>query len=107
MRKDSTMTEKSLDLLKYRSNVHSHNGEDGVLGHLLSKVPSPNKWGVEFGAWDGKLASNTCHLLEAGGWNVIYVECDEKKFVDLKRSHGANPRAHLVRKFIGFEGPDT
>ncbi len=97
----------SLDLLKHTRNVYSHNGEDGVLGHLVSLLPSGNRWAVEFGAWDGKWASNTCNLLENAAWNVVYIECDEKKFAELKTNHGRIPGAHLVCKFIAFDGKDS
>ena len=97
----------SIELLKYRSNVYSHNGEDGVLGTILQRLPKANKWAVEFGAWDGKWASNTSHLLETQGWNVLYIECDKKKFAELKANHGHRKEAHLVCEFIDFQGPNT
>lgn len=96
----------TLDLLQHRRNVYSHNGEDGVLEFLSARLPSPNKWAIEFGAWDGKWASNTCHLLERADWNVVYIECDAEKFKDLQKHHSKNPKAHLVQKFIAFDGPD-
>ena len=97
----------SLDLLKHKRNVYSHNGEDGVLEFLIARLPHSNKWAVEFGAWDGKWASNACHLLENARWNTVFIECDEAKFLTLKKNHGANPHAHLVKRFIGFAGPDS
>jgi len=97
----------SLDLLRYRRNVHSHNGEDGVLEHLLSRLPGNGRWAVEFGAWDGRHASNTCHLLESHGWNVVFIEGDDRKFRDLRGHHGACTRAHLLHKWIALDGADT
>lgn len=95
------------ELLSHRRNVYSHNGEDGVLEFLISQLPASNRWAVEFGAWDGRWASNTCNLLESKNWQVVFIECDSKKFSDLTRNHGAKPGAHLVHKFIGFEGADS
>lgn len=94
-------------LLSHRRNNYSHNGEDGVLEFLISKIPSSNRWAVEFGAWDGKWASNTCELLENKSWQVVFIECDPKKFVDLTKNHGQRNGAHLVQKFIAFDGPDS
>lgn len=99
--------ENSISLLQHRRNVYSHNGEDGVLEYLIKKLPEGNRWAVEFGAWDGKFASNTCHLLENQNWNVVYIECDKEKFKDLERNHGGRPNAHLVNAFISFEGENT
>ncbi len=97
----------SIELLKHRRNHYSHNGEDGVLATLLSKLPERNFWAVEFGAWDGKQAANTAHLLESGDWNVIFIECDDKKFAELQLNHGKNPKAHLLKKFIDFSGSNA
>lgn len=99
--------ENTLSLLQHRKNVYSHNGEDGVLEYLLAKLPDSNKWAVEFGAWDGKWASNTCNLLENKNWNVVYIECDKEKFKDLEKNHGSYKTAHLVNCFIDFNGENT
>ncbi len=99
--------ESSVYLLQHRRNVYSHNGEDGVIEHLLSKLPHPSGWAVEFGAWDGKFASNTCALLESGRSRVVYIECDPNKFKDLEKNHGRNPKAHLVNCFIDFDGENS
>lgn len=95
------------DLLPFRRNVYSHNGEDGVLENLLSRLPQKNRWVVEFGAWDGKYASNACHLLESQQFNTVFIECDREKFKVLQQNHGRNPKAHLIERFIAFEGKDS
>lgn len=46
-------------LLEHKKNVHSQSGEDGVIGAILDLLPERDRWCVEFGAWDGKLLSNT------------------------------------------------
>jgi hypothetical protein len=97
----------SLELLNYKRDTYSHNGEDGVLEFLLQRLPNKNHWAVEFGAWDGKLASNTCQLLDSGQWNVLFIECDQKKYATLQHNHGQNPKAHLLCKFIAFAGHDS
>ena len=55
-----------MKLIDYKNNIYSENGEDGILEKifsLLSPVLDDNKWCVEFGAWDGKYASNTFRLI--------------------------------------------
>lgn len=72
-------------LQQYRKTYFSQNGEDGMLEHILSKIPN-NKWAVEFGAWDGKYLSNTYHFIERHGYSAILIEGDGAKMMDLKRN---------------------
>lgn len=41
-------------LRKYAWSQYSQYGEDGVIAHILSKLPTRNSYCVEFGAWDDK-----------------------------------------------------
>jgi len=77
-----------MSLLNYRKNIHSQNGEDGILEYIFDKLKASlpeEKWCVEFGAWDGKHLSNTFKLVE-NGWNGVYIEGDDIKFSDLFRN---------------------
>ena len=77
--------EPDLPFDRYRSNVHSQNGEDGVIGEILRRLQiedSPRNWCVEFGAWDGIFLSNTFALVERG-WNAVYIEGDDNRYKDL------------------------
>ena len=53
---------------RFKKNVFSQNGEDGILEILLKKLKllSKNKdnWCCEFGAWDGIHGSNTFNLIK-------------------------------------------
>ena len=75
-----------MKLIEYRKNIHSQNGEDGVIDEIFKRINlaslSHEKWCVEFGAWDGKHYSNTFHLVEQG-WNAVYIEGDIEKYSDL------------------------
>jgi hypothetical protein len=89
---------------KYRKNVYSQNGEDGVIAQICAELEITTGTFVEFGAWDGKYLSNTYHLLE-NGWNGIYIEGDAKKFLELKRnSEIYKDRIILINKFVEIEG---
>lgn len=69
----------------YAENIHSQNGEDGILLELLKRVQGPSRYMqpglcVEFGAWDGIKFSNTFRLIEEFGWRGYYIEGDDERF---------------------------
>ena len=75
-------------LNKFSKNKYSQNGEDGIIEIILSRLNLYNSdkcLCVEFGAWDGKLFSNTFNLVEKG-WNAIYIEGDEQRFKELLKT---------------------
>ena len=61
---------------------------------------------MEFGAWDGQLFSNTCHLIESSGYFAVMIEADSEKFKDLLKRHGNNPKVIGVNAFVGFTKED-
>lgn len=74
------MSEKNL--LNFRYDVYSQNGEDGIIQEIFERLPNKSekeRWAVEFGAWDGMFLSNTFNLLKKG-WKAIYIEGDPKRF---------------------------
>ena len=74
-------------LNKYKKNIYSQNGEDGILIHLLKKIKilknDKDLWCCEFGAWDGIHGSNTFNLVKNYNFNAVYIEGDKDKFKDL------------------------
>ena len=94
-----------MQLINYKNNIYSENGEDGILEKifdLLSSVTSDNKWCVEFGAWDGKYASNTFNLIKSG-WNGVYIEGDVKRFEDLINTSSEYPKIIPICAFVSYE----
>jgi hypothetical protein len=83
------------ELLRFRNNVHSQNGEDGVLKEILRRLEIDRGWFCEFGAWDGKYLSNTFLLLEQG-WSGTMIEGDPARFKDLE---------HTAQQFFGRLNP--
>jgi len=77
-------------LLKYRKNIYSQNGEDGVISEILLRLGIENGWFVEFGAWDGRHLSNAFALVNKG-WKGIEIECDQKKYNDLLATANSFP----------------
>jgi hypothetical protein len=70
---------------RYRKNIHSQNGEDGVIAELLKRLGISGGWCCEFGAWDGKYLSNTFALIEQG-WRGVYIEGDAARAKDLEKT---------------------
>lgn len=62
-------------LQQYARNVHSQNGESGIIDEALRRVGIEHGHCVEIGCNDGLWLSNTAHLMERG-WTATYVEAD-------------------------------
>ena len=91
-------------LNKYRSNVYSQNGEDGVLAELNARLNICSGAFVEFGAWDGKHLSNSYRLLEEG-WSGVYIEGDRQRFDKLKANMTPfHDRVTTVNAFVSTDG---
>lgn len=93
-------------LNQFENDVYSQTGEDGVLAKALSILPANDKWCVEFGAWDGKHLSNTYKLVERDDYNVILIEGDEVKHLELCRFYPFKDRGTFVNKFVGWTASD-
>ena len=98
-----------MNLLEFKKNVFSQNGEDGILEYIFEKLsdllPS-EKWCVEFGAWDGKHLSNTFNLVKKD-WNAVYIEGDSEKYNDLLKTTESYPKIVPINAMVGFEESDT
>ena len=88
-------------LSKFKKNIYSQNGEDGVIEELLKKLNlEKNGWCCEFGAWDGKIGSNTFNLVKNCNFKAVYIERDKKKFNDLKKTEEKYPNILAINKSI-------
>ena len=82
-------------LQKFKRNVYSQNGEDGVVKEIINRLDLNNKknlWCCEFGAWDGRHSSNTFVLVERCDFNAIYIEGDKNKFKHLLKTAKQFPK---------------
>jgi len=71
--------------------VHSQNGEDGVVEALFAELKTTNRFFVEFGCDDGR-ECNAAYLLEQG-WNGLLMDCEEV----------SNPNCPVHQEFITAE----
>ena len=93
-------TKKPFD--RFADNIHSQNGEDGILAEILKRIGvtgGSGHWCVEYGAWDGKHLSNTFALVEQG-WHAVYIEGDESKYNDLLLTAQRYPQVVPVKAFV-------
>ena len=90
---------------KYRKNVFSQNGEDGVLLEILKrlKLKSKNKWCCEFGAWDGIHGSNTFNLVKNLDYKAVYIEGDKKRFKDLVSTSKKFPKIICFNNYVNHK----
>lgn len=61
---------------KYARNVHSQNGEDGILLEALRRIGDEKGHAVEIGGNDGRWMSNTRLLLDEHGWSGAFIETE-------------------------------
>jgi len=58
----------------FRKNIHSANGEDGVIEQLFKDLNIKSGLVCEFGAWDGFLSSNTANLWKNENFSALLIE---------------------------------
>ena len=90
---------------KYRKNIFSQNGEDGVILEILKrlKLKSKNSWCCEFGAWDGIHGSNTFNLVKNFNYNAVYIEGDQKKYKDLILTQSKYSKIIPIKRYISHK----
>jgi hypothetical protein len=98
--------EKSRWLLQKASDITSECGEDGIISAALDLLPERNRWCIEFGAWDGRYASNTYNLVTSRGYSGVFIEPDPARFRELQKIHGAAQNI-LINAFVGFDENDS
>ena len=83
-----------MNLIEYRDNKYSQNGEDGIIGEICRRLGIAAGWFVEFGAWDGKNLSNCYNLVAHHGWSGVFIEGNPQKYEDLLKT-----QAGLIGKY--------
>lgn len=94
---------------RYKNNIHSQNGEDGIVSEIIKRIKPKVKRCVEFGGHDGYYCSNTRALIE-NGW--------EGRMYDINPMHESVERVEItpsnVNEIVGdctvlsidTDGPD-
>jgi len=95
-----------MDLLDYRGNNYSQNGEDGIIEKILSILKIENGFFVEFGAADGKMCSNTWNLVERG-WSGLYIEGLESYYNECSDNIKPYSNVKCINKYVDYKGDNT
>lgn len=90
---------ESVNLLDYKKNVISQNGEDGIIEQIFKLVGDGNKICCEFGGWDGIHLSNTRHLIQQG-WTGIFVEGNPARHNEAVANYADNAKVHCINSFV-------
>ena len=87
---------------KFKNNIYSQNGEDGVIQEILKELNIDIGTCIEFGASRGKDNSNTFSLVEKN-WDALYIEADTHRFNELIENTKNFKNVLSVNKFISEE----
>ncbi len=101
------LNRSAAEFLSHAENVHSQEGEDGIIDHLLSLMPERDHWCVEFGAWDGLYLSNTLNLIENDNYSAVLIEGDAAKSRELAANMAKFPQVTCLNAFVGFTKADS
>lgn len=93
-------------LINHKKNVTSYDGEDGIIEEIFKRIGTKNKWCMEFGARDGKAASNTYSLISSG-WTGILVEPNRFEFSQIKSNFERTARFYAENNFVDIEGKNS
>jgi hypothetical protein len=102
LKRRSSPQDFGFDLVRFNKNYYSQNGEDGILEEIFTRLNIREGWACEFGAWDGKLYSNTFALIERQNWKAVMIEADKKKFIDLMKTVREQPNIIPLCKKIHY-----
>jgi len=93
-------------LNKYKYNISSQYGEDGIIDYLIntSKIEI-NKTCIEFGGHDGKTNSNTYNLWKNRGFKSLLIEGNKDRFNKLNLNYGDS--IFTLNCFVKSEGKDS
>jgi len=92
---------------KFKKNIYSQNGEDGIIEEILSRLKSKLDYTCcEFGAWDGIIFSNTYNLIKNKNYSALLIESNLKKFNELCNNI---PDTKIIKlnKLINFDGANS
>lgn len=94
-------------LNKFKKNVASQYGEDGIIEFLINLFPEVPHTCCEFGGGDGFFVSNTFNLWHNKGWYGLLIESNHKDVEIARKNYGDRENLKIIEKFIAEHGPDS
>ena len=88
------------------ADVGAARGFDAVIETILDALPRRDRWCVEFGAWDGTLASNSRTLILQHGYSAVLIEGDAEKFQALQKNYAGQTQVVTINQYVGFDAGD-
>jgi hypothetical protein len=85
----------TVPLTAFERRLSSQNGEDGVLALILYRIGVASYWFIEFGIEDGS-QGNCVSLAREGGWDGLFIECDDDNFALLEDRWRDEPRIRAL-----------
>ncbi len=103
-KRTSRVKPESAYLRKFTKKVTSQRGEDGIIEKVFETAGTANQYCVEFGAWDGKLYSNTWNLLNNAGWAGLQIEASPDKFQELQAEYAGKESVTTINSLVETNG---
>lgn len=92
-----------IDLRSHMSNRHSQCGEDGILREIIRRLAIEDIWCCEFGAWDGRHASNTFNLVTTKQARSVMIEGDPIKYQALLATQSSWPNIIPINRYVSYD----
>lgn len=90
-----------MNYYKYAKNVHSQNGEDGIIEKIFEKLNINDGYVCEFGAWDGIHLSNTYNIYKNNSDFIpILIESESDFFKKMEKTLSDIERKITLNKFV-------
>jgi len=92
-------------LLSHKRNVHSQNGEDGIVEHIFRTIGIAKGHFVDVGAADGVWLSNT-RKLHTEGWSGVCIEAHNDRVPSLRANYAGSDRVVCIHATVGASAPE-
>ena len=92
---------------EFKKDIHSQNGEDGIIEELLNRLQIKKGWVCEFGAWDGIHLSNTFNLVKTKNFKAVFIEGDQFKYKDLLNTVQRFPNIVPINAYVDYNDTDN
>lgn len=91
----------NMNYINYRKNIHSQNGEDGIIEEIFNRLDISGGYLCEIGACDGIENSNTRYIYEQNANFIpILIESWEDAYIKMIENLSHFPKAFCINKRV-------